>query len=137
MSTKRTLSEAEQAPSKKQLSSLEVILIDEEKTNKRKVDTLGLDVDESEPLKSPKKSIERNRIDVTAPQSHDWTSNVTVTSSTTSNASTVSEIQPIQSIQPIFPSIAISTLNVETVNVEEAPLTPRGARAAAKASFER
>ena len=62
MSSKRTLGDAEDAPnSKRQQSDLDIILeIDEEvRTNKRKVDTLELIDHETEPQKSPKKSMER------------------------------------------------------------------------------
>lgn len=61
MSTKRTLGDGEESPHpKRQLSTLEIAIeIEEEmKSNKRKINTLGTSVVESDP-KSPKKSIER------------------------------------------------------------------------------
>jgi hypothetical protein len=61
MSTKRTLGDGEESPHpKRQLSTLEIAIeIEEEiKSNKRKINSLGESVVETDP-KSPKKSIER------------------------------------------------------------------------------
>ena len=117
MSSKRTLVEAEEAPNaKRQLAPLDVdVTIDEEelRSNKRKVDTLEFVEDEAEPQKSPKKSIDR-ALKIDTAKMYDI--------STEGDAS----------------SSSVATVVTSTSSAEnEEPLTPRGARAFAKAAFER
>ena len=116
MSTKRMLGEAEEAPhSKRQPSVLEIILETEEelRPNKRKVDNVDLVDNETEPQKSPKKSMDRS-IRMDAQYVEDLTTEDVGSSS----------------------HIVTMTAATAAVPVEE-PLTPRQPHVLVKSALER